>query len=219
MNLNESRRKKTKLSTISIEPQLALLADKVPTGKQWIYEIKLDGYRTLTRINGRKIEMLTRKGLDWTKKYSALARELKKLKVDSAIFDGEVVVLNNHNQSHFFDLQIALKNNEGDRLKYYLFDLLYLNGLDLRSFPLEKRKEMLRKILNKSHLKSKKICFSEHFYTSGKELFYLARQQGLEGGSDHGPMAEMDAVEVAHRHHRPLGDGGRGRVVADYDEI
>lgn len=163
----------------NVSPQLALLVDQVPKGAKWIHEIKFDGYRTLAKIKKGKVELITRNGLDWTEKYVPLDKEFKKLKLENAIFDGEIIVPDEKGHSHFSSLQIAIKNRKMDRALFYLFDLLYLNGNDLRSKPLEIRKQLLKKILQTA--KSKKLIFSEHRRSQGEELFEKACQEGQEG--------------------------------------
>ncbi len=162
-----------------ISPQLALLSDSVPQGIDWIHETKYDGYRTSVLINKKSIKLNTRSGLDWTEKYSDLRDELKKLKVTNAILDGEIVVLDEAGVSSFSMLQNALSEGESASLKYFVFDLLFLNGEDLRDRPLEERKQLLKALLKS--IKSKKIFFSEHIRGRGEEMYKLACQEGLEG--------------------------------------
>jgi bifunctional non-homologous end joining protein LigD len=162
-----------------LEPQLALLSDKIPAGDDWIHEVKFDGYRTFATIQKSKVTFLTRRGLDWSEKYKALEAPFKKLKLDSAIFDGEVVALDENGHSSFAELQFALSKNDFSRVVYYLFDLLYLNGQDLRSEPLETRKRLLKQVLQQN--KSDQLRFSEHWRAQGEELFAQACAEGLEG--------------------------------------
>ncbi|MBC7371981.1 MAG: hypothetical protein H7326_10470, partial [Bdellovibrionaceae bacterium] len=162
-----------------VSPQLALLMDEVPSGDRFIHEVKFDGYRTQARIQGKSVELLTRKGLDWTEKYAPLDKELLKLKIKSAIFDGEVVVLDSAGGTDFSALQLALKNDDMSGVVFYVFDLLYLNGEDLRSRPLEERKLILKKVLRDG--RSKKILYSEHVRGQGQELLSKMARLGLEG--------------------------------------
>lgn len=162
-----------------LAPQLALLSDRVPEGIDWIHETKYDGYRTSALISKKNVTLRTRNGLDWTEKYSDLSHELKKIKATSAILDGEVVVLDEGGVSSFSMLQAALSEKDSSSMKYFVFDLLYLDGEDLRARPLEERKILLKKLLKP--LRSKKILFSEHVRGHGEEMFNLACQEGLEG--------------------------------------
>lgn len=162
-----------------IQPQLAILASEVPRGAHWIHEIKLDGYRTFAHIDRGRIRMLSRNSLDWTEKYSELANSLRHLKAQTALLDGEVIVRDALGRSSFNELQRALKHGKSDFLEYCVFDLLYLNGRDLRSESLYLRKTLLQGLLQNSDLQS--ISYSEHFQSSGEELFRKACQDGLEG--------------------------------------
>jgi bifunctional non-homologous end joining protein LigD len=179
--IKKSRRHKNDPWPKDLSPQLALLSTQVPAGPDWLHEIKFDGYRTLTTVKKKAVTFLTRSGLDWSKKYKALEKDFKNLKIDSAVFDGEIVALNEKGQSNFSDLQIALHENDFGNVVYYLFDLLYLNGEDLRRQPLELRKQKLKEILGSKANNKGKLRFSEHFRAQGKELFTQACHEGLEG--------------------------------------
>lgn len=161
-----------------IKPQLAQLVDKVPEGSDWLHEIKFDGYRTLCRIDNNEVRFLTRSGLDWTLRYKKLIETAKKLKLQNAILDGEIVWLNEKGQSDFQQLQNALSENNFDRIYYYIFDLLFLNGTDIRDKPLKERKLLLEKLLKP--LKKSRFLYSEHF-EHGKEMHREACQLQLEG--------------------------------------
>lgn len=166
-----------------VAPQLAFLTDKVPEGGDWIHELKFDGYRTISKVQGKSIQMLTRNGHDWTEKYKSIARELKKLKISNAIFDGEIVVLDDNGNSSFSALQNELKTEDSERLHYYIFDLLYLNGRDLREEPLETRKQILKKLITpiEKSKKDSKLRFSAHVRAQGEELLQEACRSGAEG--------------------------------------
>lgn len=160
-------------------PELATLADTPPVGDNWIHEIKYDGYRTLYFKNKKSSKLLTRSGLDWSKKYSALQKECDKLKVDSIIFDGEIVWLDEKGRSSFSGLQNSLEEGQSGELVYYVFDALYLNGHDIRHLPLTDRKKLLKQVLDQSDVE--KILFSEHWDESGKKVFESACSNHLEG--------------------------------------
>lgn len=162
-----------------IKPQLALLTDTVPEGTDWLHETKYDGYRTTALIKNKSINLFTRNGLDWTDKYREIQIELKKFKVSDAIFDGEIVVLDENGVSSFSMLQTALSEQDSAGLKYILFDLLFLNGEDLRELPLERRKQILKSLFK--NIKSSKVIFSEHWRGRGNEMFKNACDEGLEG--------------------------------------
>ncbi len=162
-----------------IPPQLATLVDRPPTGEDWVHEVKFDGYRIQSHIERRSIRMLTRSGQDWTEKYSVIAKELQKLDVKSAIFDGEIVALDEQGRSHFQKLQNAMKAQDQRALRYYIFDLLYLNGEDLREKTLWERKDLLAEILE-PHKKSV-VLYSEHFDVEGEGFFETSCDMKLEG--------------------------------------
>ncbi len=123
--------------------QLATLVDEVPSGDDWLHEVKFDGYRMLCRIDDGKVSFLTRHGLDWTDRVSSLTRAAAGLPCQSALLDGEVVVLDDSGVSDFGALQDALSRQDTSRLIYFAFDLLHLDGADLTAMPLIERKQRL----------------------------------------------------------------------------
>lgn len=129
-----------------VEPQLATLVKAVPEGR-WITEVKFDGYRMLCRIEGGEARLFSRNRKDWTKSFPDIATAAGSLDVDSAWLDGEVVALTEEGRSSFQRLQNALSMNDETSLVYYVFDIPYLNGSDLRSMPLKDRKAILDKVL------------------------------------------------------------------------
>jgi bifunctional non-homologous end joining protein LigD len=165
---------------VFVEPSLAQLADRPPKGKDWIHEVKFDGYRIEARIDGRGIKLLTRKGLDWTDRFKPIADTLKKLRLGSALIDGEIVVETASGVPSFSELQQALSSGRKDRFIYYVFDLLYCNGADLRNVPLIERKTLLQRILEPI-ADSANVRFSEHFESDGASLLAHACRMGLEG--------------------------------------
>lgn len=161
------------------EPQLATLVQQAPEGEEWVHEIKFDGYRAITHIENGKVKVRTRRGNDWTDKFSAIANPLKKLRVKSAIIDGEIVAVDDDGKTNFQLLQNTLKSGERANLIYYAFDLLYLNGEDLTDRPLVQRKELLKQVI--SHAKIPNIKLSQHFERSGKEMLQASCKMNLEG--------------------------------------
>src|SRR5581483_9380714 len=119
-----------------IKPQLAASRDKPPRG-EWLHEIKLDGYRIQAHLNKGTITLYTRNGHDWTKRLAPIVDAFD-IPVERAIFDGELVVIKD-NRANFSELQADLASSRKDRLSYYVFDLLYLEGFDLRGSPLSER--------------------------------------------------------------------------------
>lgn len=165
-----------------IEPQLATLVTDVPAGQSWLHEIKLDGYRIFCRIDNGKVSILTRKAQDWTNRFGAVARAATDLPVRGAIIDGELVAVENDGRHSFQRLQNSFGDG-GARLIYYAFDLLYLDGWDLRAAPLIERKKSLQSLLS---VRAKTasvavILYSEHRIGGGRELFAKACEMGLEG--------------------------------------
>lgn len=139
--------KKSKKLPAFKSPQLATLTDTMPQGKEWVHEIKFDGYRGLAYIQDGGVTIYTRTGQDWTHKFRPLADKLAKLPVKTAILDGEIVALNDKGASSFKTLQNALSEGHAANLQYYAFDLLYLNGEDLTRLPLLERKKQLQPLL------------------------------------------------------------------------
>jgi bifunctional non-homologous end joining protein LigD len=162
-----------------IVPELTTLVDRVPAGDEWLNEIKFDGYRALCRIEAGRARLFTREGNDWTSRFAALAQTAADLPVDRAFLDGEVVVLEKDGASNFQALQEALGDKKTDRLIYFVFDLLHLDGYDLRALPLIQRKEILAELL-KGRKKSA-LRFSDHVIGQAEDFFRRACQSGLEG--------------------------------------
>ncbi|MHA6196208.1 DNA ligase D [Pseudomonas wadenswilerensis] len=130
----------------SLKPQLATLVDTPPDG-DWDYEIKFDGYRILARIDAGEVRLFTRNGHDWTAKMPRQVAALKKLKLKSAWLDGEMVVADDDGVADFQALQNAFDSENDERIVYYLFDLPWLDGHDLRQQPLQERRAALEQIL------------------------------------------------------------------------
>lgn len=175
-----------------IAPQLATQSRVPPESGIWLHELKLDGYRMQARISSsagkgqhsREVKLLTRTGLDWTHRMKDLAGELTLLPVESAVLDGEVVVVDDSGLTSFAELQAAFQNGEQKRIAYFVFDLLHLNGYNLRPLKLRIRKELLREILvsyTHGHAGESMIRFSEHLETAGARMFAEACRMGAEG--------------------------------------
>jgi bifunctional non-homologous end joining protein LigD len=162
-----------------IEPALATLRPSPPPGAKWIHEIKFDGYRLQAQVRSGKVRLLTRSGLDWTDKFGEeITAALADMSVTEAIVDGEVVVEGAGQASDFSALQADLSEARSDRLVFYAFDLLYLDGHDLRPAPLIERKATLRGLLPDS---SPAIRFSDHFEENGDLVLRHACRLSLEG--------------------------------------
>ncbi len=168
-----------------IAPQLATQT-AIPPGRAdrheiWLHEIKFDGYRTMAHVSAGAVHLITRGGLDWTKRYGDLPEAFRQLPIRDAIIDGEIVVLDDEGISRFALLQGALANGAGNRLVFYAFDLLFLDGWNLTNVPLEKRKMLLAKLLE-GHISSHSaIQLSDHVVGDGRALYEQASEMGLEG--------------------------------------
>jgi bifunctional non-homologous end joining protein LigD len=160
-----------------IKPQLATLKSRAPKGDQWLHEIKYDGYRIQIHLNGGKRKVYRRSGLDWTKRFSLIAGALDL--PGQAIIDGEVVVIKD-GRTNFSELQAELAAGDQDRLVFYAFDLLYLNGLDLRRSPQIERKRALKNLLEENEIEAP-ILYSEHLIGDGQEMFEHAAKLKFEG--------------------------------------
>jgi bifunctional non-homologous end joining protein LigD len=164
-----------------VPPSLATLRDTAPTGKGWIHEIKFDGYRIQARLDDGTVRLLTRKGLDWRDKFPNVAAVVADLPAEAALIDGEIVVEDEHGHSNFSMLQTALKEGSRDRFIYYVFDLLHLDGRDLREMPAVERKAELKQLLESAKNSGQVIRYSEHFEGDGSLVFEQACRISLEG--------------------------------------
>jgi DNA ligase D-like protein (predicted ligase) len=159
-----------------IDFELPTLVDKAPEGDDWSHEVKWDGYRTELVIQGGRAQAFTRRGFDWTSKYGPIADLAAALPVKSAIVDGEVVVLDQH-RSNMAALRLAL-GRFPERLVFVAFDLLHLDGEDLRRLPTTERRARLQEILPTD---GGPIQFSQHVTGGGREFFAAAEKMELEG--------------------------------------
>jgi bifunctional non-homologous end joining protein LigD len=158
-----------------VEPALASLIEKVPSGARWIHEIKFDGYRVQVHLANEAVKIFTRRGHDWTNRFKKVGHDAWHIKAASAVLDGEIVVPAPDGATDFSLLQNELKG-QSRRIVMEAFDLLYLNGRDLRKLPLVRRKAELKKIIAGTD-----IQFSESFEIDGQEMFAHACKVGLEG--------------------------------------
>ena len=161
-----------------ISPTLATLVDEPPQGEDWIHEIKYDGYRIVARCSGGKVRLLSRNGKDWTDKFAAIAGQVKKIKAKSAWLDGEVCALDAKGRSSFQGLQNTLNGSSANALVYFVFDLPYLDGYDLRGAALSERKRLLQDLLERS---GTLLRYSPDVRGSGDEVYRQACSMSLEG--------------------------------------
>jgi bifunctional non-homologous end joining protein LigD len=175
----EPRRKPASVMPDFIAPQLCEPVARPPSGRDWVHEIKLDGYRMQLRIEAGDAAMRTRKGLDWTHKFAPLVAAGRGL--GDCIVDGEVVALAHNGASDFSALQAALAEGRADDLIYFAFDLPFADGEDLRPLPLLQRKQRLRARLQRKGPHAQQIKFMEHLSEPGEQVLKSARDLDLEG--------------------------------------
>jgi bifunctional non-homologous end joining protein LigD len=162
-----------------IEPCLPTLSEYVPSGPEWVHEIKHDGYRFMCRREGDRVRVFSRHGNDYTDRVPAIAEALAALKLKSATLDGEGVMCGSDGVSDFGRLRFALRRQGSRRVFLYAFDILELDGRDLRVRPWDERRNALTKLLRKA---SDGVRLSEHLATTdGDTLFRHACDMGLEG--------------------------------------
>ena len=164
---------------LTLSPQLATLVDRAPEEDDWIYEIKYDGYRILARIDKADVRLFTRNGHDWTAKLRGLAAALKGLKLSPGWLDGEIVVLGKNGTPDFGALQNAFDDARTEQIQYFVFDLPFYAGFDLREVGLSERRALLASLLRESS--SEQIKFSEDFKAKGSDVLHNACRLGLEG--------------------------------------
>jgi bifunctional non-homologous end joining protein LigD len=168
-----------------LSPELATLVDKPPhTAKDWVFEIKFDGYRMLARVEGGNVKLITRNGNDWTAKLGPLQKTLQALKLPDGWYDGEIVVHDENGRPNFGMLQLAFDRANAAEIVYFLFDVPFLNGYDLRDVPLDTRRALLKLVLDKSgatKVTKDVVRFSDEFGTDPQQLLEAACKMGLEG--------------------------------------
>ena len=155
-----------------IEPALATSIEKVPSGARWVHEIKFDGYRVQVHLANAAVKVFTRRGNDWTDRFRKIANDAWHIAAGSAIVAGEVVVPAADGSTDFSVLQNELKG-KSTKIVMIAFDLLYLNGYDLRKLSLIERKAHLKKLVVGTD-----IQFSESFEVDGPEMYRHACKVG-----------------------------------------
>ncbi|WP_285358014.1 DNA ligase D [Pseudomonas sp. lyk4-R2A-10] len=186
-----------------LKPQLATLVESAPEG-DWQYEIKFDGYRIMARIDQDEVQLFTRNGHDWTHKLPKQAQALAALGLESAWLDGEMVVADADGVPDFQALQNAFDSGRSENIVYYLFDLPYLNGVDLREVAVEERRAALATVL-KTH-QDPLLRFSEAFDETPQALLNSACQMRMEGligkrlGSPYVSRRSSDWIKLKCKH-------------------
>ncbi|MGY3175363.1 bifunctional non-homologous end joining protein LigD [Pseudomonas sp. TE12234] len=186
-----------------IKPELATLVERAPDG-QWRYEVKFDGYRIMARIDHGEVRLFTRNGHDWTRKLPGQAEALAALHLESAWLDGEMVVMDEEGVPDFQALQNAFEAGRSGNIVYYLFDLPYLNGVDLREVPVEERRAALATVLKASD--DPLLRFSDSFDEEPQALLNSACQMRMEGligkrlGSPYVSRRSSDWIKLKCKH-------------------
>jgi bifunctional non-homologous end joining protein LigD len=162
-----------------VEPCLPTLTGAAPSGPRWVHKIKFDGYRVQAHLKDGRPKLFTRNGYDWTSRFARIAAALRNLPVNMIVLDGEVIVQNRMGASDFGALEKDLAGGRQDRFVYYAFDLLELDGFDIRAAPLIERKRVLASLLQEAG--QEPIAYSEHLDVEGEEMFRRVEAMGLEG--------------------------------------
>ena len=162
-----------------LSPQMATLVSKIPSSDEWTYEIKLDGYRIMAHILEDNVVLFTRNGIDWTEKLKNIANALKVLKIAPGWLDGEIIYPSKDGLPDFGALQHAFDTKNENEIIYYIFDMPFYNGYDLRNTGLTQRRLLLKNVL--SQTSSNLIRFSEEFDVAGGDILNSACLMGLEG--------------------------------------
>jgi bifunctional non-homologous end joining protein LigD len=170
-----SGRRKVPIFVTPIQP---VLTDDVPAGDAWVHEVKFDGYRMQVRVGSGTVSITSRQGRDWTHRFPFIVGAFESLPVRQLVTDGEVVSLSPNGLSDFGQLQAHLSAGRHDRIVYFAFDLLHLDGVDLTEGPLIERKRLLKDLLEEAG--AQRIFYSEHF-GDGRKLYRHACELGLEG--------------------------------------
>ena len=161
-----------------IAPQLTQLVEAAPKGDQWLHEIKYDGYRMMARLDRGAVKLLTRTGLDWTHKYPAIANAVARLDARQAYLDGELCGVGPDGITRFNIVQLASDSGNAAALVFFLFDLVYLDGEDLRERLLIERKERLSALLARG---APSLRYSDHFIGQGPAFYEKACAMHVEG--------------------------------------
>jgi bifunctional non-homologous end joining protein LigD len=167
-----------------VAPQLATLVREPPSGDEWFHELKFDGYRMICHLHRGKAHFWSRNGKDWTEKFPNLAQALKAFPADSAILDGEVVIVDQAGRSSFQSLQQSMgRTNKVPAFVFEIFDLIYLDGYSLTQTPLRERKALLETLFISGKFKRDKgpLRYSDHVEGNGARFFKQACEYGIEG--------------------------------------
>ena len=192
------------------ELELARLHERAPQGEDWLHEVKYDGYRMLAWRRGRELQLLSRNRLDWTEKLPVIADAILGLDCRSCVLDGELVVFDEHGRSRFDLLQKQFNLAQAQTVRYAVFDLLALNGDDLRDAPLLERKAALSRLLDANDPATSPLVVSGFLRGNGALAYQRACEAGLEG-------VISKSVDAPYRGGR--GDSWRKLKCIDSDEF
>jgi bifunctional non-homologous end joining protein LigD len=162
-----------------IEPALATRRDEPPVGEKWVHEVKYDGWRVQAHLNGGEVTLFTRRGHDWTRQFYTVAADVARLPANKLILDGEVVATDAKGMPSYGALVEDLKPDQVRRLAYLVFDLLYMDGFDLRRAALIERKRVLEMLMKEA--KPSRIWYSEHIEGDSAAIYKNACRLQLEG--------------------------------------
>jgi bifunctional non-homologous end joining protein LigD len=176
---SKAKPRKVRAMPSFVEPQLCKLVERAPSGPGWGHELKFDGYRLQLRVEHGKAVLRTRKGLDWTDKFRAIATAAEKL--PDCMIDGEAVAIDDNGAPDFGALQVALSEGKSDKLIFFVFDLLFAEGEDLRALSLRDRKARLRDLVSGLKGKHPLIRYVDHFETAGDAVLESACRMKFEG--------------------------------------
>src|SRR6185437_10631277 len=194
------------------ELELARLHQRAPQGEDWLHEVKYDGYRMLAWRHGRDLQLLSRNRLDWTEKLPAIAGAILAMDCRNCVLDGELVVFDEHGRSRFDLLQKEFNLAEAQTVRYAVFDLLALNGDDMRDAPLLERKAALSRLLEyaRENPSTSPLVVSGFLRGNGALAYQRACEAGLEG-------VMSKSVDAPYRGGR--GDAWRKLKCIDSDEF
>ncbi|MEX0716676.1 MAG: DNA ligase D [Planctomycetaceae bacterium] len=166
----------------TLQPELATLAPHAPEGDDWLHELKFDGYRLLAFVEDGRVRLLTRRGNDWTDRFPTVAAAVGELPINHAILDGEVVALRSDGTTDFQKLQNWMRQGKDERLAYFVFDLPHCGGYDLRQTPLERRKELLARLILAARAdESGVLRYSDHIRGHGAGVLSHSCRAAMEG--------------------------------------
>ena len=163
----------------TFKPQLATLADHIPSGDNWLHELKFDGYRCLAFIDEAGARLVTRNGNDWSQRFPTIIEGVERLTIANGVLDGEIVSLDDDGRSDFQLLQNQMNRDHDQSLVYYVFDVPFFSGYDLTATPLIDRKELLARIIPADWTGA--VRYSDHIQGQGPNVFSHACRQALEG--------------------------------------